>query len=364
MDRFFPFFHNPSSRLPSSRWLLMLAGSVVVCVLAAALVLAQTAMSPVRPQLPFWTTPELTGTVAKNDAFAAERLEAFSGRSFNLLPDLPEVLRIFAASLPAPTATEDELQRATVFTNPEVVRFTVYTIRSHDNFWKMAKERGYTIDTIVGCNPLLEKVVCRVGQKILLPSRGGCLHAVEPGETLDLIALQYRVNVSDIEQANRLDSGYGLVPGMLLFIPGAKPLHLSPGMLQEYARRALFRSPLSGRYTSFVGMRLHPVLGFSKFHNGVDIACRENSWVGAAASGTVVVSGWGGAIGKCIKLDHHNGYQTIYGHLSRIFVRQGQEVKGGQLIARSGSTGRSTGPHLHFTIWDHGRVRDPMDYLW
>jgi murein DD-endopeptidase MepM/ murein hydrolase activator NlpD len=88
------------------------------------------------------------------------------------------------------------------------------------------------------------------------------------------------------------------------------------------------------------------------------------SWVGAAAAGTVIESGLGGAIGKYIKIDHHNGYQTLYGHLSEIYVRPGKNVKSGQLIARSGSTGRSTGPHLHFTIWEHGQVKDPMDFLW
>jgi len=78
----------------------------------------------------------------------------------------------------------------------------------------------------------------------------------------------------------------------------------------------------------------------------------------------VVSAGWGGAVGKYIKIDHHNGFMTLYGHLDAIYVRSGQRVNSGQLIARSGNTGRVTGPHLHFTIWKNGRVVNPMDYLW
>jgi murein DD-endopeptidase MepM/ murein hydrolase activator NlpD len=174
----------------------------------------------------------------------------------------------------------------------------------------------------------------------------------------------YAVPEQAILEANRIDSRWGILPGMYLFIPGAKPRTLTEAMRSHYSRRALFRSPLSGRYTSFVGMRRHPVLGFSKFHNGVDIACPMRTWVGACAEGTVIAAGWGGAIGKYVKVDHHNGYQTVYGHLDQILVRQGQNVKRGQLIARSGNTGRTTGPHLHFTIYAQGRVVDPLDFLW
>jgi len=187
---------------------------------------------------------------------------------------------------------------------------------------------------------------------------------VQPEETLDTIALMYAVDPEEILQANRIHRKWGVIPGMYLFMPGAKPRHLTESMHREYSRRSLFRSPLSGRYSSFFGKRIHPILGFSKNHNGVDIAAKHGAWVGAAASGTVIYAGWGGAIGQYIKIDHHNGYQTVYGHLSKIRVRQGQKVRGGQLIGNVGSTGRSTGPHLHFTIYDRGQVRNPMSYLW
>ncbi|NTV51595.1 MAG: LysM peptidoglycan-binding domain-containing M23 family metallopeptidase [Candidatus Firestonebacteria bacterium] len=342
---------------------LGLAG--VTTLLVAALVLAQTRVSPGKTAAAL--VSDLTPGIHAHDAiFPEERLRAYAGKQFDFRPELSEFLdTLEQQALPedggAPANVVEQLTR---FVNREFVRFDEYPIHKHENYWIIAKTRGYTIDTIVGCNPHLEKIVCQVGQKILIPSRGGCLHQVKPGESLYQISLDYRVPADDILQANLVDPDWGLVPGMWLFIPGAKPLYLSEGMHKQYSKRALFRSPLSGRYTSFVGNRIHPVLGFSKYHNGVDIACKYRSWVGASAAGVVTVAGWGGAIGKYIKIDHQNGYMTMYGHLDTIYVHAGQKVKGGQLIARSGSTGRSTGPHLHYTIWENGVIKNPMDFLW
>jgi hypothetical protein len=299
--------------------------------------------------------------------FAWQRLNAYSGSGFTLFPDLAEICNLFENSCrqKAESAVLPiEFNELIKFCNPEFVKFRIYRIQPHDNFWAVARKNGYTIDTIVGCNPQMAQVICYVNQKVLLPSCGGSLHQVQPGETLNQIALDYQADSKLIQQANEIREKWGLLPGMWIFIPGAKPVFLNTAIRTQYSKRALFRSPLSGRYTSFVGLRIHPVLGFSKFHNGVDIACKNRSWVGAAASGSVIYAGWGGAIGKYIKIDHHNGFQTVYGHLDAIFVRPGQTIKGGQLIGRSGSTGRVTGPHLHFAILENGRIRDPMDFLW
>jgi murein DD-endopeptidase MepM/ murein hydrolase activator NlpD len=106
------------------------------------------------------------------------------------------------------------------------------------------------------------------------------------------------------------------------------------------------------------------VQGVSKFHNGVDIATPIGTWVGAAAAGTVVEAGWSNGFGNYIKIKHNNGYSTLYGHLSQICVHSGQKVKAGSLIAKSGNTGRTTGPHLHFSIFKGDVVLNPLDYLW
>lgn len=353
ISRLFPVFRP-------LRFLLVigLAGSV------GALAVAATIVKPTVAPL----YPETSNQQSLPSAFALERLEAYSGEGFDLYPDLTAFLDALETGLQAGSREADGLDDLilsyTRFVNPEAVQFSLHTIANGENYWQIAKERGYTIDTIVGCNPHLRQVICFQGQKILLPSQGGSLHQIKPGETIDTVALDYGVEPAAILGANLIHSDWDVLPGMWLFIPGAKPRYLSEGMHEQYSKRALFRSPLAGRYTSFVGMRLHPVLGFSKFHNGVDIACPHRTWVGSAAEGTVIAAGWGGAVGKFIKIDHHNGYQTVYGHLDQILVRTGQSVRRGQLIGRSGSTGRVTGPHLHFSILERGRVKDPMDYLW
>ena len=322
-----------------------------------------------------WFSPAASGTAgwaglaetdAGGDPFARERLAAFSGTDFNLRPGLANWLDTLRTRLRGGGDPDlaRRLDRYRTFIKPGAVSFEIYTIQRGDNLWILAKRRGYTIDTIIGCNPGISETLCRTGQRILLPSRGGSLHRVREGERLETVALDYRVASEDIRAANLIDPAWGLVPGMWIFVPGAKPLYLNHEMRGEFEKRSLFRSPLAGRYTSFVGMRNHPVLGFSKFHNGVDIACPMRTWVGAAASGNVIYAGWGGAVGKYVKIDHHNGYKTVYGHLDAIYVRKGDRVRAGQLIARSGKTGRVTGPHLHFTIYERGRVVDPMDFLW
>jgi murein DD-endopeptidase MepM/ murein hydrolase activator NlpD len=99
-------------------------------------------------------------------------------------------------------------------------------------------------------------------------------------------------------------------------------------------------------------------------HNGVDIKAAYNDPVSAAAAGTVIFSGWNSGFGKCVKIDHKNGYVTLYGHLNSISVSLGQQVKQYQFVGKVGSTGRATGPHLHFTIYHNGKIKNPLEFLW
>lgn len=109
-------------------------------------------------------------------------------------------------------------------------------------------------------------------------------------------------------------------------------------------------------------MRVHPVLGFNKMHNGIDFSAPTGTPVWAPADGTVLHAGWLGSCGKAIHLRHANGYQTVYCHLSRIesAVRKGKRVRQKQVIAKVGNTGRSTGPHLHYGMKMSGRHVNPL----
>jgi murein DD-endopeptidase MepM/ murein hydrolase activator NlpD len=121
--------------------------------------------------------------------------------------------------------------------------------------------------------------------------------------------------------------------------------------------------PCSGRITSPFGWRFHPVLHKQKFHSGIDISAGMGTPVCAADSGVVIVSGWNGGYGKMVVIDHGNRISTLYGHNSVLRVNVGDRVTQGQVIALSGSTGLSTGPHVHFEVRVDGRPVNPLSYL-
>ncbi|MCR4426592.1 MAG: peptidoglycan DD-metalloendopeptidase family protein [Firmicutes bacterium] len=127
--------------------------------------------------------------------------------------------------------------------------------------------------------------------------------------------------------------------------------------------RGKFTWPTEGRVTSAFGWRTHPIFGDRRFHSGIDIAARTGTPVVAAADGYVLYSGWISGYGNTVILDHGGGLSTLYGHASSLAVSAGKAVLQGDLIARVGSTGFSTGPHLHFEVRDGGTPKDPMDWL-
>ena len=165
------------------------------------------------------------------------------------------------------------------------------------------------------------------------------------------------------QQLVEMAEAHKAIEQLLAALPSGTGLHGS------YKGRwaGTFIWPMKGRITSPFGMRFHPILKCRKMHQGIDIAfagCGGTPVV-AAADGRVVHSGWRGALGVSVILDHGSGMGTIYGHFrtGSLHVSTGQYVKRGQVLGRCGTTGRSTGDHLHFGVVKNGRCVDPMDYL-
>lgn len=127
----------------------------------------------------------------------------------------------------------------------------------------------------------------------------------------------------------------------------------------------MFAWPAAGRISSKYGWRVHPISGDRKMHNGLDIANGVGSAIRAAAAGTVThaASGWNGGYGTSVKIDHGNGYVTHYAHMSSLSVKVGQKVSSGQTIGGMGSTGSSTGSHLHFEVIRNGSHENPLNHL-
>ncbi|MEO8660443.1 MAG: M23 family metallopeptidase [Bryobacteraceae bacterium] len=121
--------------------------------------------------------------------------------------------------------------------------------------------------------------------------------------------------------------------------------------------------PVNGRLLSHWGYRDDPFRGEDAFHSGVDISAVTGTPVRVTADGLVAFAGYSGAYGKLVVIDHGDGLETYYAHLSRFDVIEGQEVRRGDIIAASGGTGRVTSPHLHYEVRDHGRTKNPYPYL-
>lgn len=128
-------------------------------------------------------------------------------------------------------------------------------------------------------------------------------------------------------------------------------------------RPSSFIWPVNGTVTSHFGWRMHPILKVEKFHAGIDIAAPYGAEIKASAGGKVIFAGWLGGYGNTLIIDHGAGYSTLYAHCSVIIVSEGEEVSQGEIIARVGSTGYSTGPHLHFEVRFNGEPQDPLNYL-
>lgn len=119
--------------------------------------------------------------------------------------------------------------------------------------------------------------------------------------------------------------------------------------------------PVDGRVTGQFGWRVDPVTGELRFHIGVDIAAPEGTPIKAAADGTVISAGWQGAYGRTVMIDHGGGWQTLYGHCSELLVEEGQAVTRGDVIAKVGSSGFATGPHVQWNVYHEGTHVDPLD---
>jgi len=254
----------------------------------------------------------------------------------------------------------------------EGMRLDIVTIKRGDNYWKVAKKYGVDIDTLIGANPWWGNLLARSEQEIVVPSQKGVLHFIAGLDELDELAAEHKTAREDI-MVQRLPFSRKHFPWLhtdgkpiAVFVKDARPTtaHMTATLAKQFTVREMFRSPLGGRFSSFFGNRVHPIFHRWKFHDGLDIAARYGTPVGAPCEGRVIAAGWMGGYGKAVVIAHPKGYKTLCGHLSRIHVRAGQYVQAGRFIGRVGSTGFSTGPHLHFSLWKDGRPIDPMKVLW
>ncbi len=191
----------------------------------------------------------------------------------------------------------------------------------------------------------------------------GIYHTVKKGETLWRISKTYGVDMQSIAEYNEIYDPNLIYKGQKLFIPGAKKEREVKGDPAEKTigkitvKKGYFVWPTDGLVYSLFGVR------WGKMHKGIDISGRSGTPIIAPQDGKVTFAGWKGGYGNTISLEHRDNYKTLYAHMRSIKVKVGDNVELGDVIGLMGSTGRSTGPHLHFEVIKDGKARNPLFFL-
>ncbi len=237
-----------------------------------------------------------------------------------------------------------------------------YEVQNGDTISSIAKQFDISINTILWANNLSSRSLIKPGMKLRILPISGVEHTIKKRETLNSIALYYKADIDKIIEFNNLPADGKVVAGKSIIIPdGIKPTNVSTIVLSP-SRRTNFNTynpdaPRVITTTADVGYFMYPTTGrnWGRLHgfNGVDIATPCGTPIYSAAEGTIITAafgGWNGGYGNYIKIRHPNGVITLYAHLSKVLVRNGSNVAKGQLIGLVGSTGRSTGCHLHWEV--------------
>ncbi len=241
---------------------------------------------------------------------------------------------------------------------PMTLSVSSYRVAKNDTLDAVSHRFGIRLDTLISINRITDVRRIQAGAILKIPNIDGVAYLVKKGESLSAIASARNVSILDIVDANDLAS-QTITPGQTLFIPGAR---LSTYDLKK-ALGKLIIWPVNGRISSNFGYRANPFTGIRQFHNGLDIVGFLNAAVSAAMDGRVAETGYSTIFGNFVILSHAEGYQTLYAHLNKILVKQGASVLQGKTIGLLGSTGYSTGPHLHLGVFKHGKAVDPLKFL-
>ncbi len=228
---------------------------------------------------------------------------------------------------------------------------SVYTVHKGDKIEDVAKMFNVSANTIRWSNDLKKGVALKEGDNLIILPISGVQYEVKKGDTLKSIAKKYGGDAEEIVLYNDLDPTADLIVGSSLIVPDGEigePVPLKPGV----------KKPAKYNGPSYAGYYMRPISGGQRSqgihgHNAVDLAAPNGTPLYAAASGKVIIarsSGYNGGYGEYVVISHSNGTQTLYGHMSSVLVSAGQKVDKGDVIGKVGSTGRSTGNHVHFEI--------------
>lgn len=237
-----------------------------------------------------------------------------------------------------------------------------YRIKEGDIVGKLAERFDITSDSILSLNHINNARGLQIGQYLKIPTMSGILYTTgKGGESVAAIAEKYEVDAQKFADANKVALDASLGGGMTVFVPDAK----LDWETRQKINGDLFLKPIHAKWrqSSSFGWRSNPFTGARSYHSGVDMACPTGTSVYAASTGIVSSTGFSPVYGNFVIVTHHSGYQTLYGHMSAILCVKGQSVDSSTRIGKVGSTGMSTGPHLHFTVYKNKVAVNPVA-LW
>lgn len=308
--------------------------------------------------LTFWTTASIL--LLTLIALVAAFLTRFSDRD-----ETPNASRLYYALA---SDTSISINESGVYT-PIPLGFENYVIQEGDSFWRIAEKTGVRKGTLLSANPDVKSNahMIQAGTTLRIPNRDGLLYHIKKGDTPESVAEEYFVTTNSIifvnasnttPYTNALDTPF--TQGTVVYLSGAE---MPQTELADLLLSAFICPLLRYRISSPFGYRRDPFTGGRRYHKGIDMAAPTGTPVRASRNGTIVFAGRKGGYGKVVIIRHsggeYDGYTTYYAHLHRYVVRVGQKVARGAVIAYVGSTGRSTGPHLHFEVRRRGTAIDP-----
>jgi murein DD-endopeptidase MepM/ murein hydrolase activator NlpD len=272
------------------------------------------------------------------------------------LPEDQESIELILDSLSGRQELSEEM--AAMPALPLTLSFSSYTVARNDTLDMIARRFNVRLDTLISLNSISNVRRIQAGAVLKIPNIDGIIHTVKKGENLSGIASGAKLSVIDIIDANDLTT-QTISPGQSLFLPGAR----LPSTDLKKVLGTLIAWPVRGRLSSYFGYRANPFTGVRQFHNGLDIVAQANTPAKAAMDGRVAETGYSAVFGNFVILSHADSYQTLYAHLNKVNVRSGQNVNQGSTVGLIGSTGYSTGTHLHFGLFKNGIGIDPLKML-
>ena len=236
---------------------------------------------------------------------------------------------------------------------PINTQISTYVVQSGDTASSIAKMFGVSVSTVLWANNISSKSALHAGDTLVILPISGINYTVKKGDTIQGIVKKYKADIGDVLSYNDISLSSTLAVGDTIIIPNAEVQVSVP------TKMVFKNNPAHDTNgPSYPGYYIRPIDGGRRTqglhgYNAVDLADRVGTPIHAAAAGTVIVArtgGWNGGYGNFVIISHNNGTQTLYGHASKVLVSPGQQVDQGQTIALMGSTGESTGPHVHFEI--------------